>query len=67
LIFVIVILNMHVQWGDTEIGTLCNSRDSVHIAANFYTLPSARILLFINEILDKNHWYVDNMCTKFQS
>jgi hypothetical protein len=37
----------YVQWGDTEIGTLCNSKDSAHIAANFDTLPSARNLLFI--------------------
>jgi hypothetical protein len=43
----------YVQWGDTEIGTLYNSRDSAHIAANFDTLPSARKLLFIHEILDK--------------
>jgi hypothetical protein len=42
-----------VQWGDTEMGTLCNSKDSAHIAANFDTLPSARKLLFIHEILDK--------------
>jgi hypothetical protein len=44
--------SLHVQWGDTEIGTLCNSRDSAHIAANFDTLPSAGKLLFIHEILD---------------
>ena len=24
-----------VQWGDTEIGTLCNSRDSAYTATNF--------------------------------
>ena len=40
-----------VQWGDTEIVTLCNSKDSAHIVANFDTLPSARKLLFIHEIL----------------
>jgi hypothetical protein len=43
----------NVQWGDTEIGTLCNSKDNAHIAANFDSLPSARKLLFIHEILDK--------------
>jgi hypothetical protein len=42
---------MIVQWGDTEIGTLCNSKDSAHIVVNFDTLPSARKLLFIHEIL----------------
>jgi hypothetical protein len=41
----------HVQWGDTEIVALCNSKDSAHIVANFDTLPSARKLLFIHEIL----------------
>jgi hypothetical protein len=41
----------HVQWGDTEIVTLCNSNDSAHIVANFDTLPSARKLLFIHEII----------------
>jgi hypothetical protein len=40
-----------VQWGDTEIVVLCNSKDSAHIVANFDTLPSARKLLFIHEIL----------------
>ena len=38
-----------VQWGDTEIVALCNSKDSAHIVANFGTLPSARKLLFIHE------------------
>jgi hypothetical protein len=41
----------NVQWGDTEIVTLCNSKDSAHIVANFDTLPSARKLLFIHEII----------------
>jgi hypothetical protein len=40
-----------VQWGDTEIVALCNSKDSAHIVANFDTLPSARKFLFIHEIL----------------
>jgi hypothetical protein len=40
-----------VQWGDTEIVALYNSKDSAHIVADFDTLPSARILLFIHEIL----------------
>jgi hypothetical protein len=40
-----------VQWGDTEIVALCNSKDSAHIVANFDTLLSARKLLFIHEIL----------------
>jgi hypothetical protein len=39
-----------VQWGDTEIVALCNSKDGAHIVANFDTLPSARKLLFIHEI-----------------
>jgi hypothetical protein len=43
---------IEVQWGDTEIGTLCNSKDSAHTAASFDTLASARKLLFIYEILD---------------
>jgi hypothetical protein len=41
----------NVQWGDTEIVTLCNSKDSAHIVANFDTLLSARKLLFIHEII----------------
>jgi hypothetical protein len=40
-----------VQWGDTEIVALCNSKGSAHIVVNFDTLPSARKLLFIHEIL----------------
>jgi hypothetical protein len=64
-IFHIHYMNQEVQWGDTKIGTLCNSKDSAHIAANFDTLPSARKLLFMHEILDKS--YVHNTCTKFQS
>jgi hypothetical protein len=36
---------------DTEIVALCNSKDSAHIVANFDTLPSAKKLLFIHEIL----------------
>ena len=48
-------LHLYVQWGDTEIGTLCNSRDSAHTAANFDTLPSAGKLLFIFEILDTKY------------
>ena len=37
---VLPMFTINVQWGDTEIGTLCNSRDSVHTAANFDTLLS---------------------------
>ena len=41
----------YVQWGDTEIVALCNSKDSAHIVAKFDTLPSATKLLFIHKIL----------------
>jgi hypothetical protein len=49
--FVLSFSRVIVQWGDTEIVALCNSKDSAHIVANFDTLPSARKLLFIHEIL----------------
>jgi hypothetical protein len=44
-------MTIHVQWGDTEIVALCNSKDSAHIVANFDTLRSARKLLFVHEII----------------
>jgi hypothetical protein len=52
----------NVQWGDSEIGTLCNSKDSAHIAGNFDTLPSARKLLFIHRILDKKITVMSTTC-----
>ena len=58
-------LGFKVQWGDTEIGTLC--KDNAHTVANFDTLPSVGKLLLIYEILEKKKFMSTTCVPQFKA